>query len=747
MAQWIFFVLSLSALLISHHGVVDGKVKVVILAGQSNMFGSGSIEHLWELINNNATYEQTYSNGDGTLKTRSDVKIAFNNIPEKRSDLEIGYGLGNIKFGPEVGIGFTLGDYFDEPIFLIKVALGGTSLAEWWRPPSAIIAGEDYTKNTGAMYERMVRDVRKYTENIPLYFPEYSGTSPEDAYEIAAFCWLQGWADVIEDELLSEYEENLQLLVNDVQAEFGSDTSFLIGELGQGGDLSNYGWMAERDNILEMRDIQRRVASNMGINVRFIPTQQYTNEEVWRIKYDAFHHYWGRAETCVEIGNAFGRAVIEEYYRTPEPSVSVSPSFAPTVSVSPSFAPTVSPQPSELPSNTPTAVPSELPSGLPTLIPSVAPSQHPSGLPSRSPSITPTKIPSFMPSTQPSGEPSLTPTMLPSEQPSSLPSRSIPTLTPSGHPSDQPSLLPTMIPSIEPTLMPSQIPSLEPSNVPSKIPTLTPTGFPTPKPTRGKNWKSSESPTPKPSPIPSTLPSSQTPTGSQTSSMQPTEKPSEAPTIFPIEQTPSSGSQMPSMQPTEKPAETSTIFPGEQTPPLETLERRPVFIVARDVRGSSSLYTNTSVEWGATFFLEDHENGIQPVANITIYSANITSPENILQTMVIHTSCKRGFSGGGVFGALQVVPLPFVVGCPYNDSDDVKPKLILMRYIGGDCSQSSDTQQQENTFVCQDFLPREPIVPKDDKIVPKMKKIRGNHVKRDTDSYFFVVNWLGGQNN
>lgn len=667
-------ILFLSLLIFCHE--VHGKVKVVILAGQSNMAGYASINHLQELINNNPVYRETYSNADGTLKTRSDVKIYFNSVANERSDLEIGYGRNNM-FGPEVGIGFTLGDYFDEPVFLIKIALGSTGLGDWWLPPSAYTDDTELTIHTGQLYRKMVRDVHLYTDNIPLYFPEYAGTNPEDAFEIIAFCWLQGWSDLLDDSFRNAYEENLQFLIQDVQTEFGASTAFLIGELGQGGDLSNYKHLDYTENIKEMRAIQQRVANAMGVNVRFVPTQQYTNEEKGRKAYDAFSHYWGRAETILDIGNAFGNTVIEEWTRTPEPSQSPSITLTPTISVQPTAMPSALPTTSAFP----TQFPSVFPSFPPTVASSLVPSNLRSDIPSRTPTESPIIMPSLLPSLQPSGEPSLPPTRAPSFIPSVNPSGG-PSLSPTIFFSDEPTSPPSDTrPTKEPTLMPSRIPSLEPTT--SRTPSFEPTNFPSPWPKAPSTFPSLALST-QPSGLPTRL-------GENLEMIQ----------AFVDSIIDSRPTNQPSHLPSGLPTTIVTSNEQQQAPPLDqTVDRDAVRIVVRSVRGSSSPYYNASLVVDELFGFSlptDDEGFFEPTINITIYYPDFPSPENILQTMVIHTGCDWGFTPESIFGSIYVMPFPSKSDASNCDFSN----LLLLQYVGGDCSQSSNPQ--DDFFICQDF--------------------------------------------
>ncbi|MHC5058577.1 MAG: sialate O-acetylesterase [Planctomycetota bacterium] len=129
-----------------------GPVKVFILAGQSNMEGQGVVD---------LDHPKYYNGGRGILNTvmkdpakahlfrhlkdaagewvvRDDVRVDFKTRHEhKKGGLTIGftgYG-GKHHIGPELQFGHVIGDYIDEPVFLIKTAWGGKSLYKDFRPP------------------------------------------------------------------------------------------------------------------------------------------------------------------------------------------------------------------------------------------------------------------------------------------------------------------------------------------------------------------------------------------------------------------------------------------------------------------------------------------------------------------------------------------------------------------------------------------------------------------------------------
>jgi len=143
-----------------------GKVKVFILAGQSNMEGRGFPEPLaWQVTQEK--YRQRYThfikNGDYDAftkkveattdpekprqtptylwSTRHDVWI---NYLGKHGDLTVGYGSPKEGFGPEFNFGHCMGNYYDEQVLLIKTSWGGRALARGFLPPSSLRSDAEY---------------------------------------------------------------------------------------------------------------------------------------------------------------------------------------------------------------------------------------------------------------------------------------------------------------------------------------------------------------------------------------------------------------------------------------------------------------------------------------------------------------------------------------------------------------------------------------------------------------------------
>ena len=128
-------------------------LKVFILAGQSNMEGQGSVDHdgnggkgnlVWSMANSKSAEKMKgLKNEKGEWVVRDDVQISFK-VGDKvlKGGLTVGYtgyaADGSRRhMGPELGFGFVLGDFYKEPVLLIKTAWGGKSLYEDFRPPSS----------------------------------------------------------------------------------------------------------------------------------------------------------------------------------------------------------------------------------------------------------------------------------------------------------------------------------------------------------------------------------------------------------------------------------------------------------------------------------------------------------------------------------------------------------------------------------------------------------------------------------
>jgi hypothetical protein len=289
----------------------SGRIKVFVLAGQSNMEGQAVVDldgphynggrGTYRSLLTGPPYFGPYSNwsdGKGGWRTRDDVRVWYRpeGGPVKSGPLGVGFTPyeGKHHFGPELEIGRVLGDAFAEPVLLVKTAWGGKSLRVDFRPPSA-------GGTVGPYYLKMLEDVRAATADLAALFP---GRQSLD-FELAGFVWFHGWNDMCDPEAVPEYEANLAHLIADVRRDWKSpNLPVVIGELGNGG----------ADASPEMRAIraaQRAVAARKELRdtVRFVGTQSFQRKPEDSPNPGHGHHEYGNAETYLLTGVALGEGM------------------------------------------------------------------------------------------------------------------------------------------------------------------------------------------------------------------------------------------------------------------------------------------------------------------------------------------------------------------------------------------------------------------------------------------------------
>lgn len=280
-------------------------VKVFVLAGQSNMQGhgfikadparnggKGSLEHL---VSDSATqrkYRHLTAKGGG-WKVREDVWISYG---DRRGKLRPGYGVGEDCIGPELGFGIVVGNALKEPVLLVKLAWGGKSLAQDFRPPSS-------GGTTGPFYLEVVKGAKEAMANASTLFPELHGKR----FQLAGFGWHQGWNDRVNPAFVKEYEANMINFIKDIRRDLEAPLlPFVIAETGMGG-------MEEtNERALALMEAQASAARHKEFqgNVAFVGTRGF-----WRPKDDSpseqIYHWNSSAETYYLIGEGMGKAMID----------------------------------------------------------------------------------------------------------------------------------------------------------------------------------------------------------------------------------------------------------------------------------------------------------------------------------------------------------------------------------------------------------------------------------------------------
>jgi hypothetical protein len=295
-------------------------LKVFVLAGQSNMEGQAVADldgrdynsgkgTLKALLSDpgKAALVQHLRDGKGGWAVRQDVWVRYQpeNGPLKAGPLTLGFTpyAGKHHFGPELGFGRVLGDYYGSPVLLLKTAWGGKSLYRDFRPPSS-------GATVGPYYTKMLTEVRKALADLRTDFPGYDGRG----YELAGFVWYQGWNDGVDPEhAVPEYEQNLVNLIKDVRRDLNApDLPAVIGEL-------TGPWVKAPGAWATLRQAQAAAAARPEFrgNVLFVATHDFARRPADSPNPGHGHHEFGNAETCLLVGDALGKGMTQLLAKAP----------------------------------------------------------------------------------------------------------------------------------------------------------------------------------------------------------------------------------------------------------------------------------------------------------------------------------------------------------------------------------------------------------------------------------------------
>lgn len=294
----------------------NGKLKIFILSGQSNMVGFGQVEGspgTMETYVKEKPKEYGHLVGkDGEPVVRDDVWIVniSDSDKEQKGWLTTGYGASEGHIGPEYGFGFVVGDHFEDPVLLIESSWGGRSLKHNFLSPSSA----DYPEpkkdgDMGFQYAEVVRHVKEIIGDLKKYYPDYSG----EGYEIVGFGWHQGWNDRIDQAAVDAYESNLVNFVKDIRKDLGKPKlPFVIANTGIGGRENPKRYKAKVEKLM---DAQLALADDekhpeFAGNVAGVETRDFQRTREESPSGQGFH--WMRNwETFYLIGKSMGEAMMD----------------------------------------------------------------------------------------------------------------------------------------------------------------------------------------------------------------------------------------------------------------------------------------------------------------------------------------------------------------------------------------------------------------------------------------------------
>lgn len=302
MLRFLFALALFSSL--TNFSLAADTVKVFILAGQSNMQGHGKVaaearanegKGSLEWLTKNSETAPRFKHlidSDGNWVTRDDVQIWY---LDRKGDLAPGFGAREGLIGPELGFGHVVGEAFDEPVLLIKLAWGGKSLAKDFRPPSS--GGE-----VGPYYQDVLKLSKQVLADAPSLFPQYANRK----LELAGFAWHQGWNDRVNQGFNDEYEQNMANFIRDIRKDLGApNLPFVIAETGMSGKEEKH------PRALSLMKAQAAVAKHDEFqgNVAFVGTKEFFRPKEVSPSGQAYH--WNtNAETYYLIGEGMGQAML-----------------------------------------------------------------------------------------------------------------------------------------------------------------------------------------------------------------------------------------------------------------------------------------------------------------------------------------------------------------------------------------------------------------------------------------------------
>ncbi|MCF7847880.1 MAG: sialate O-acetylesterase [Kiritimatiellales bacterium] len=200
------------------------KIKVFLLAGQSNMDGRGDGGKL--TADDKARLE----------KAQQHVRFAYNRNPIVPLDVTVPTSgtakKFNLKltFGPELFFGLGMSQAWpDEKILFIKRSIGGTSLYGCWNP--------DWTVEKATVMKEEKKE-KLYSDFIA-YIKEVLSNYSKAEYEFCGILWVQGEADSgvpkYGPKPAETYGDNLQKLITGIRKETGvKDLPFMMLQVGGG---------------------------------------------------------------------------------------------------------------------------------------------------------------------------------------------------------------------------------------------------------------------------------------------------------------------------------------------------------------------------------------------------------------------------------------------------------------------------------------------------------------------------------
>jgi alpha-galactosidase len=241
------------------------------------MEGHGGIRTI-DALGNDPVHGQRLKklkNADSSWAVRDDVFVYYKRSGDLvKAPLTVGQGCSSGEIGPELMFGVIMGEFYKEPVLLIKTAWGGKDLYCDFRPPSAgqpayaIQQRDGKPREMGVNYHQMVAEVKECLANMESNFPQLKGLKPQ----IAGFVWFQGFnemfsGDDTQKQVYAEYASNYAHMIADLEQEFKlARLPSVVGEMGVDGDRPNP-LRAAQAAVMDQKSLKGKIA--------FVKTAQF----------------------------------------------------------------------------------------------------------------------------------------------------------------------------------------------------------------------------------------------------------------------------------------------------------------------------------------------------------------------------------------------------------------------------------------------------------------------------------------
>ncbi|NQY09560.1 MAG: T9SS type A sorting domain-containing protein [Flavobacteriales bacterium] len=297
----------------------NGKLKIFIMVGQSNMVGHGQIRETDGRLGTLDYYVETqpedyahFLDSAGNRVVRDDVWDAFIS-----DDVRIGwhkarFGADGTRIGPEYGFGNVMGDYYEDPVMILKIAWGGKSLGIDFLSPGSWDYNEPQNPgDTSYYYDQVMNHIKEVIGDLSNWYLPTNSTG----HEIVGFAWHQGWNDRIDADFVDAYEDNMVQFIKDLRTELTIDSlPFVIANSGfSGWDLSGMA-ASTADRVNKHVNAQLAIADHdkypeFENNTGAVDTRAFMRGLPLSPSEQSYHWY-RNFETYYLIGEALAHAMI-----------------------------------------------------------------------------------------------------------------------------------------------------------------------------------------------------------------------------------------------------------------------------------------------------------------------------------------------------------------------------------------------------------------------------------------------------